>query len=104
MTQDIFSNGIVRLYHISITQWFLYYGCRLDTAKLLLYNKLIEVYNLTAKISEQEIVAIHTFLQRVDDRDSGGVMVGRERIVNGPVRVHRKRFVSRLERLPPLFG
>ena len=77
---------------------------RVDTDILLLYNSCIEVYNLTCKISEQEIVVIHTFFQRVDDREFRRCEDRRRAYCEWSCESPPKAFVSRLERLPPLYG
>ena len=41
-----------------------------------------------SEIIEQEIVTRLSFVQRVGDRETGGGMTDRKRVVNGPVRVH----------------
>ncbi len=61
-----------------------------DTHQILVYNHFVGVYNLTNQISEQEIVARHTFLQRVGARGTGGGRTDGKRIVNGLGRVHPK--------------
>jgi len=56
MTQDIFSNGIVRLYHISITEHRKYAGSYIDSTAIpliqLVYNQIAKGSNLSAVVNK----------------------------------------------------
>ena len=75
-----------------------------DTHQILVYNHFVGVYNLTNQISEQEIVARHTFLQRVDDRRFRRCEDRQRAYCEWSWESPPKALASRLERLPPLFG